>query len=66
MSELLISDWVVELLEDWDIELRVGQDLGDVSVIGGSVSVMFMIGGSVVVSSVVGDGLGTMLSVAST
>lgn len=66
MSELLISDWVVELLEDWDAELRLGQHLGDVSVTGGSVSVMFMIGGSGVVSSVVGDGLGTMLSVAST
>lgn len=66
MSELLISDWVVELLEDWDAELRLGQDLGDVFVMGESVSVMFMIGGSVAGSSVVGDGVGGALSVAST
>lgn len=65
MSELLISDWVVELLEDWDAELPLARDFGDVFVIGESVSVTFMIGGSVAGRSVVGEGVGEVLSVAS-
>lgn len=46
MSELLISDWVVELLEDWDAELPLVQDLGDSFVIREFVMVLFIIGGS--------------------
>ena len=64
MSELLISDWVVELLEDWDAELPLALDFGDIFVIGESVSVTLMIGGSVAGSSVVGEGLDGELSVA--
>lgn len=64
MSELLISDWVVELLEDWDAELPFVRGFGDVFVIGESVIVTFMTGGSAAGSSVVGEGVGGALSVA--
>lgn len=64
MSELLISDWVVELLEDWDAELPSSRDSGHVFVIGESVSSMFTDGGSVAGSSAVGEGVGGTLSVA--
>lgn len=63
MSELLTSDWVVELLEDWDAELPLARDFGDAFVIGDSVSVTFMTGGSVAGRSVVGEGVGELLSV---
>lgn len=63
MSELLISDWVVELLEEWDAKLPLVLEFGDVFVIGESVSVTFIIGGSVAGSSVVGEGVGGLLSV---
>lgn len=64
MSELLTSDWVVELREDWDAELPLARDFGDASVAGESVSVTFMIGGSVAGGPVVGGGVGGPLSVA--
>lgn len=54
MSELLISDGVVEPLEDWDAELPWARGFGDMFMIEGSVSVMFIIGGSVVGVSVGG------------
>lgn len=62
MSELLISDWVVELLEDWDAELPFGLDLGVADSIVESVTVMFMVGGSAAGSPTVGDGVGGSLS----
>lgn len=63
MSELLISDGVVEPLEDWDAELPWARDFEDMFMIEGSVSVMFMIGGFVVGISVVGKEVGGGLSV---
>lgn len=48
MSELLISDWVVELLEEWDAELPLALDFGDKFVKGPSARVTFMIKASVV------------------
>ena len=62
MSELLISDWVLELLEDWDAELPLVRDFGEDFAIGESVSVTFMIGRPVTGSSVVDDGVGGALS----
>lgn len=64
MSELLISDWVVELLEDWDAELPLVRGFGDDLVIGEFVRVTLMIGGPAVGRSVVGDGVGGTLSAA--
>lgn len=61
MSELLISDWVVELLEDWDGELPFGLDLGNAASTADSVTVMFMVGGSAAGSSTVGGGVGGSL-----
>lgn len=61
MSELLISDWVVELLEDWDAELPFGLDLGVADSIVESVTVMFMVGGSPAGRPTVGDGVGGSL-----
>lgn len=61
MSELLISDWVVELLDDWDAELPFGRDLGRAVAMLESVTVMFMDGGSAAGSSTVGDGVGGSL-----
>lgn len=66
MSELLISDWVVELLEDWDAELPLGLDLGGAGPRVESVTVMFMDGGAAAGSSTVGDGVGGSLLAAST
>lgn len=62
MSELLISDWVVELLEDWDAELPLVRDLGDSFVIREFVMVTFIIGASVAENSVVGESVGGSLS----
>lgn len=63
MSELLMSDWVVELLDDWEAELPLVRDFGDELAIGDEfVGETFMIGGSVVGSSVVGEGVGGLLS----
>lgn len=65
MSELLISDCVVELLDDWDAVLPFVLDFGgDFGLIEVSVSVTFMIGGCLVVRSMVGDGVGGILSAA--
>lgn len=64
MSELLNSDWVVELLEDWEAELPLVRGLGDVCDMGESVSVTLITGGSAAWSSVVGEGVGGPLSVA--
>lgn len=61
MSELLISDWVVELLEDWDAELPFGLDLGKDGSTVESVTVMLMVGGSAAGSPMVGDGVGGSL-----
>lgn len=61
MSELLISDWVVELLEDWDAELPFGRNLGRAVPMLESVTVMLMDGGSAARSSTVGDGVGGSL-----
>lgn len=57
MSELLISDWVVELLEDWDAELPLGLGLGRAAPVVESVTVTLMDGGSAAGSSTVGDGV---------
>lgn len=62
ISELLISDWVVELLEDWEAELPLARDFGDVFVMSESVRVTLMTGASDIGSSVVGEGLGRLLS----
>lgn len=62
MSELLISDWVVELLEEWDAELPLPLDFGEEFAMSESVRVTLMTGASVAGSSVVGDGVGGVLS----
>lgn len=62
MSELLISDWVVELLEEWDAELPLARDLGEEFAMSESVRVTLMTGASVAGSPVVGEGVGGVLS----
>lgn len=62
MSELLISDGVVDPLEDCDAELPCVRDFEDMLMMEGSVSVTFMIGGFVVAISVVGEGMDGGLS----
>lgn len=64
MSELLISDWVVELLEDCDAELPFGRDLARAVPTVASVTVMLMDGGSAAGSSTVEDGVVGLLSAA--
>jgi len=56
MSELLNSDWVAELLEDWDAELPLVRDFGELVLIGPSATVMFTIGVSARERSAVGEG----------
>lgn len=56
MSELLNSDWVAELLEDWDAELPLVRDFGELVLIGASATVMFTIDVSAGERSAVGEG----------
>lgn len=63
MSELLTSEWVAELMEDWEAELLLGQESEEVCVPGESVSVMLITGWSAAAVSVVGGGVGGMVSV---
>ena len=56
MSELLSSDWVVELREDCDAQLPLVVDLGELLLIGESVTVMLMIGGSALGRAAAGEG----------
>ena len=56
MSELLSSDWVVELREDCDAQLPLVGDLGELLLIGESVTVMWMFGGSTLGRAAVGEG----------
>lgn len=63
MSELLTSEWVAELMEDWEAELLLGQESEEVCGTGESVTVMLIIGWSDAAVSVVGGGVGGMVSV---